>query len=49
LEKALNIRAVLLDIDGLMLDPEPVYRRAWQSAAAGHRIGIFRVPFAPPK
>jgi len=30
----LKIRAVLLDLDGLMIDSEPIYRLAWQSAAA---------------
>jgi beta-phosphoglucomutase-like phosphatase (HAD superfamily) len=30
--------AVLLDMDGLMLDSEPVYRRAWQSAAAALQV-----------
>jgi beta-phosphoglucomutase len=30
----LKIRAVLLDLDGLMIDSEPVYRLAWQSVAA---------------
>jgi beta-phosphoglucomutase len=29
-----QIRAVLLDLDGLMIDSEPIYRLAWQSAAA---------------
>ena len=29
-----HIRAVVFDIDGLMLDTEPIYKRAWQSAAA---------------
>ncbi len=28
------IRAVILDLDGLMLDTEPVYRRAWTEAAS---------------
>jgi len=30
----LQIRALLLDLDGLMIDSEPIYRLAWQSAAA---------------
>ncbi len=28
-----EINAVVLDMDGLMLDTEPIYKRAWQSAA----------------
>jgi beta-phosphoglucomutase-like phosphatase (HAD superfamily) len=31
----LNIQALLLDLDGLLIDSEPIYRFAWQSAAAG--------------
>ncbi len=35
------IRAVIFDMDGLMLDTEPLYQLAWQRAAAecGHPIG----------
>ena len=29
-----EIRAVILDMDGLMLDTEPLYKLAWQAAAA---------------
>ncbi len=30
----ISVAAVVLDMDGLMLDTEPIYKRAWQSAAA---------------
>ena len=30
---AIDIDAVVLDMDGLMLDTEPAYKRAWQAAA----------------
>ena len=29
-----NVRAIILDMDGLMLDTEPLYKVAWQAAAA---------------
>lgn len=29
----MNIRGVILDMDGLMLDTEPIYKAAWQQAA----------------
>jgi HAD superfamily hydrolase (TIGR01509 family) len=30
----MQIRAVIFDMDGLMLDTEPAYRKAWQQAAS---------------
>ena len=33
LQLAVDIDAVVLDMDGLMLDTEPLYKRAWQQAA----------------
>jgi beta-phosphoglucomutase-like phosphatase (HAD superfamily) len=30
----MEIRAVVLDMDGLMLDTEPIYKASWQQAAA---------------
>lgn len=33
LQLALDIDAVVLDMDGLMIDTEPVYKSAWQRAA----------------
>ena len=32
--RSANIAAVILDMDGLMLDTECIYKRAWQKAAA---------------
>jgi sugar-phosphatase len=34
LETDMGIRAVVLDMDGLMLDTEPIYKAAWQQACA---------------
>jgi len=34
LETEMRIRAVVLDMDGLMLDTEPLYKAAWQQASA---------------
>ncbi len=41
MEHLLKIRAAILDLDGLMLDSEPIYRLAWQSstAALGYELG----------
>ena len=37
----MNARAVILDMDGLLLDTEPFYRHAWQEAVRrlGHELG----------
>jgi beta-phosphoglucomutase-like phosphatase (HAD superfamily) len=37
----MNSRAVIFDMDGLILDTEPFYRHAWQEAVRllGHRLG----------
>jgi len=35
-----EIRAVVFDMDGLMLDTEPIYKRAWQAAASELGCGL---------
>jgi beta-phosphoglucomutase-like phosphatase (HAD superfamily) len=34
MERDVRIEAVVLDMDGLMLDTEPLYKAAWQEAAS---------------
>ena len=36
--EGLGLRAVVFDMDGLMLDTEPIYKIAWQAASA--RLGF---------